>query len=372
MRADGGTAVRARQRLAVLALLLGWAAAAGSAAPASRWSAAWAAAMQPLEGAARVPDAWLTGATVRQFVRVTAAGRRVRLRLSNAFGTAPLALVGVHVARADAVHPTGAIAAASDRPVLFDGRPDVVIPPGAEWLSDPVDLPVAPLATVALSLRLAAAPAEQTGHIASHATSFFAPGDRLAAPDMAGAATAEHWLALAGVEVDEAPGGVVAALGDSITDGSHSVTDANGRWPDILADALATRLAHPPAVLNLGIGGNRVLLDGVGPNMLARLERDVLSQPGLTTVVLLEGINDIGTLTRAGPVGAQEHAALVLRLIGAYAQTVARAPARGDGDRRHAVAVRGCRLLPPGPRRGGRPDRGQPLDSRRLPLRRGG
>jgi lysophospholipase L1-like esterase len=343
------------RRLAALALLWGWAGTAKSATPAARWSAAWAAAMQPLDGASRVPDAWLTGATVRQFVRVTAAGRRVRLRLSNAFGTSPLALAGVHVARANAVHPTGAIDTASDRPVLFDGRPVVVIPPGAEWLSDPVDLPLAPVATVAVSLRLATAPAEQTGHIASHATSFFAHGDRLAAPDMAGAATAEHWLTLAAVEVDEAPGGVVAALGDSITDGSHSVTDANGRWPDILADALATLSARPPAVLNLGIGGNRVLLDGVGPNMLARLERDVLSQPGLTTIVLLEGINDIGTLTRAGPVAAAEHAALVRRLIGAYGQVVARAHRRG-------IAVIGATLLPFAAAASYHPDRAEEAD----------
>jgi lysophospholipase L1-like esterase len=295
--------------------------------------------MQPLEGSARVPDVWLAQGTVRQFVRVTAGGTHVRLRLSNVFGTAPLVIAGVHLARAADARTAGAIDLASDRPVLFGGHPDVVIPPGAEWLSDPVDLTLKPLATVAVSLRLAAALAQQTGHVASHATSYFAPGDQLAARDMIGAGTAEHWLALSGIDVDGAGAGAIVALGDSITDGSHSVTDANGRWPDIVADVLAARSTRPPAVLNLGIGGNRVLLDGVGPNTMARFDRDVLGQSGIRKIILLEGINDLGTLTRAGPVGATVHADLVNRLIDAYEQIIVRAHQRG-------ITVIGATLLP--------------------------
>jgi lysophospholipase L1-like esterase len=122
------------------------------------------------------------------------------------------------------------------------------------------------------------------------------------------------------------PRGAVVALGDSITDGRGSIPDANNRWPDDLARRLAPLRI---GVLNMGIGGNRVLLDGLGPNAMARFDRDVLAQPGARWLILLEGINDLGVLTRDAPVTAQEHAALVARLVAGYRQLVTRAHARG-------------------------------------------
>jgi lysophospholipase L1-like esterase len=151
----------------------------------------------------------------------------------------------------------------------------------------------------------------------------------------------EHWYQLAGIEVVAGAGaGAIVAFGDSITDGHACTTDGNDRWPDDLArrlQAAAPRL--PLGVLNLGIGGNRVLQDGLGPNALARFDRDVLAQPGATQVILLEGVNDLGTLTIKGEVPPAGHEALVARLIGAYRQMMVRAHQRG-------MRVLGATILP--------------------------
>ncbi len=148
---------------------------------------------------------------------------------------------------------------------------------------------------------------------------------------MPGAQHVDHWYQVSGIEVPApADGGDVIALGDSITDGHATTTNGNDRWTDDLAE----RLQGSPAtrnigVLNEGIGGNRLLNDGLGPNALARFDRDVLAQAGARWVIVLEGINDLGTLTRDGDVPAAEHQALVRRIIGAYEQIVLRAHAAG-------------------------------------------
>jgi lysophospholipase L1-like esterase len=303
------------------------------------WTAAWSSAQMVPAGDQVLPHEWFEDATLRQVVRVGLGGPRVRLRLSNAYGTTPLTLGAVTIARS-ADNRTARIEPDSLAVVRFGGRAAMVIPAGAEVWSDPVDLPVVAGSDLAISLHLPDPPSPPTGHPGSRATSWFVHGDRTAAADLPGAQNAPRWLVIAGVEVDAPEARAIVAFGDSITDGFGVQPDSNMRW----TDHLAARLRAEPgmgqvAVLNAGIGGNRLLHDGLGPNALARLERDVLSQPGVTHVIVLEGVNDLGTLTRDGPATAEQHAALVAQATEALRQIALRARARG-------LTVIGATILP--------------------------
>lgn len=312
--------------LALLALLLAAPLRAGGA---DGWTAAWASAQMVPTGDQVVPPEWLEDATLRQVVRVGLGGARLRLRLSNVHGTAPLRIDGVRVARS-ADNRTARIDPESQSLVRFGGRDAAVIPAGAELWSDPVELAVTAGTDLAISLHLTDPPTPPTGHPGSRATSYFARGNQGSAADLPDARTAPRWLIVAGVEVHAPEARAVAAFGDSITDGFGVHPDTNLRWTDHLAERLR---ADPEfaqvAVLNSGIGGNRLLLDGLGPNALARFERDVLSQPGVTHVIVLEGVNDLGVLTRDGPATEEQHAALVAQATEALRQIVLRARARG-------------------------------------------
>jgi lysophospholipase L1-like esterase len=306
----------------------------------AKWVASWGSAQMVADGDNALPDEALTGATLRQVAHLSLGGKSVRVRFSNAFGTQPLAIAGARIARS-ADPATARIVPGTDRSLTFDGRASVIIPAGADYISDPVAFEAQALADIAISTRLAGAPAVQTGHPGSRATSYYSAGDHLSDADLPGARAVEHWYLLTGIEVDASDGaGTVVAFGDSITDGRGSTTNGNDRWPDILAARLqAGSGTRRLGVVNVGIGGNRLLLDGLGPNALARLERDVLARPGVKTVILLEGVNDLGTLTRDKPATPDEHRALVERMITGYRQFVDRAHA-------HGVRVIGATIMP--------------------------
>ena len=209
--------------------------------------------------------------------------------------------------------------------------------------SDPVIFPAGALSDLAITLHMDAAPVSQTGHPGSRATSYVAHGDLVSAADLPDAKKVEHWYQVSGVDVAEpGPGASVVTLGDSITDGHGATTNGNDRWPDVLARRLqATPKTRMIGVLNEGIGGNRLLLDGLGPNALARVDRDVLAQTGVRYLIVLEGVNDLGTLTRDHEVGEAEHDALVHRILSAYEQIALRAHA-------HGIKVIGATILPYG------------------------
>ncbi|KAB7644074.1 SGNH/GDSL hydrolase family protein [Polymorphobacter fuscus] len=313
-----------------------------AAPPPGNWVASWAASQQIPEDRNALAPADLTDTTLRQLVHLSTGGRRVRVLVSNAFGTEALDIGAAHVARAPA--PDSArIDPASDRALTFDGAPGVTIPAGASYWSDPVAIDAAPLSTLAITLHLPKPPARQTSHPGSRATSYLLAGNHVGAADLAGARTVDHWYQLASVAVD-APrdARAIVAIGDSITDGHGATTNGNDRWTDRLAERLqAAPALRSVSVLNHGIGGNRVLQDGLGPNLLARFDRDVLAQPGVRYVILLEGINDLGGLTREAPVDQAAHDRLVARITGAYAQVVSRARAAG-------IKAYGATILPDG------------------------
>ncbi|MGN8000331.1 SGNH/GDSL hydrolase family protein [Sphingomonas sp. 22176] len=305
------------------------AAATAQAAPADRWTTAWWTSQLSLDSQNALPAADLTDATLRQIVRLQGSATRLRVRFTNRFGTAPLTIDGATIARAtDAASPR--IDPATLRPLRFGGATAVTIPAGADYWSDPVDVKDAGGTNLAISLYVANPPAQQTGHPGSRATSYIVHGNHSADPDLTGAKTVDHWFQIAGIEAVAPKARAIVAFGDSITDGYGVKPNTNARW----TDALQRRLRAVPgmgevAVLNAGIGGNRLLNDGLGPNALARFDHDAIGQPGVTHLIVLEGVNDLGTLTREAPVPAATHSALVVRMIDAYRQIVTRAHARG-------------------------------------------
>jgi lysophospholipase L1-like esterase len=300
------------------------------------WISTWVASPQPA-GPDDLPPAPLrhrglvfADCTLRQTVHVTLGGPRVRVRLSNAYGAKDLNVTEVAVAL-----PRGgragvsAIRTGTSRRVTFGGQPGTDIPARAEVASDPLDFDLAAGSNLTVTMYLARGqtPGGVTAHPGSRTTSYLAAGNQVADQDLAAALPADQWYFLSGLEAQAGAGAAaVAILGDSLTDGRGSTTNGNDRWPDLLF----TRLQSDPAtsrvaVLNQGIGGNRVLSDGLGPAALVRLERDVLALGAVTWLVVFEGVNDIGT---AGPTKtAQQNAAQ--DLINAYLRTIARGRASG-------------------------------------------
>jgi lysophospholipase L1-like esterase len=298
--------------------------------PDLHWVASWAASQQIPESQNALPREYLCDATLRQIVHLSIGGQQVRVHLSNVFGTSPLHITAVHIARP--LSPSGpAIDASTDAYLSFSGAPDITIPAGAEYISDPVAYSVSPLSDLAITMHLDAPPEGETSHPASHATSYLEHGDLVGMEDLPGAKRFDHWFQLAGVDVIAGPQPAsVVVLGDSITDGHGSTTNGNDRWPDVLAQRLQANLStRSLGVSNQGIGGNRLLLDGLGPNALARFDRDVLAQPGVRYVVLLEGVNDLGSATRDAEISQEQHDALVARILGAYGQMIERAHEHG-------------------------------------------
>ena len=321
-------------------LLLLFVASPATAQRDAHWIGSWATSIYSPEDRNTLPAADLNDATLRQVVRVSLGGARIRVRLSNAFGTQPLRIGAAYVARS--ADPASA-RIAGGAALTFSGRSAIVIPAGADYVSDPVNLSVPANTHLTVSMYLPAAPARQTGHPGSRATSYLVRGNRVAAPDLPGAQTANRWYQLAGVDVEAPPyAAAIVTFGDSITDGYGVQPNTDRRWPD----ALARRLQANPetghlSVLNHGIGGNQVTLDGLGPNGLARFERDVLAQPGVKFLIILEGVNDLGRSTRDAPISAEAHRELVANITTAYAQMVQRARARG-------IRVIGATIIPYG------------------------
>jgi lysophospholipase L1-like esterase len=315
----------------------------------ARWLGSWGASPAPPMAAGafggRVPGTpTFNNQTIVQVVRLSAGGQRLRLRLTNEYG--PKALE-IGAARVALVGPDGAILPGSDRAVTFSRLASATIPSGAPLISDPVALPTKTMARLRVSLFLPGDTNGCTCHMSGQEPVQVFPGDAtreittLRPADPATATiTTQYRAFLSGIEVDSAGGRgpVIVAFGDSITDGYQSTVGANRRWPDRLEERLAARDPNGAAgVVNAGIGGNRVLSDGAiaifGQSALTRFDRDVLSVPGASHVVVLEGVNDLGA-SRTAPPSAEA-------LIAGYRQLIARAHA-------HGLKIIGGTILPYG------------------------
>ena len=321
--------------LAVISLL----AASNTQAADLTWARTWGASPQAPNVALGPAFASPTFSdqTLRQVVRISGGGRRVRIRFTNEFGTQPLTIGAAHVALAAA---GGAVQPGSDRALTFAGKPGAVIPPGAPILSDPVDLPLPALSKLTISLYLPGKVDTCTCHGTSVESAWTIPGDATAALALPpGAAPLPVRALISAVEVAaDAPAKTIVLFGDSITDGVGSTPDADRRWPDLLAERLLKRGGPAVYLSNQGISGNRVLNDGFGASALARFDRDVLATPGLAYVVVFEGINDIGISfapkSDTGPLAAFMKAfagapVSADDIIAGYRQLIARAHERG-------------------------------------------
>ncbi len=321
------------------------------AADAGNWVGTWTASPQPAWG----PDfpvplglpANLWKQTIRQNARLSIGGSRVRIVISNEYGKAPLTIGAADIALAG---EGGKIQEGSDHALTFGGSPTVIIPPGAPAMSDPVDIKVAPLALVSVSLYLPEVTPTTTMHWDGHETAYVAAGDKVADVDFKADSKQTQRVFLSEILVDApADARAVVAFGDSITDGDGSTVDGNDRWPDRLAERFVKAGGPPVAVLNEGISGAKVLSDRMGVNALARFDTDVLSQPKADTVILMMGINDVGWpgcgLAEHDPEPTAE------AIIEGYKQLIARAHA-------HGMRIIGATLTPFGDAFAGTPFEG--------------
>ncbi|MFK7914205.1 MAG: GDSL-type esterase/lipase family protein [Pseudomonadales bacterium] len=292
------------------------------------WFASWATASK-VQSPFDPPTPAFNDVTLRQIVRVSRGGQQVRVWLTNELGTEPLTVQSANVAlqaQADAIKP------GSKRRLFFNGERTITIAPGARVLSDPVRLRVPDLADLSISMHLPQDLSAQTSpasyHVRALQTSYYAAGDQTDSSSLDAATTTTAWFYLAAVDIrDRKAGPVIAAYGDSITDGDQrsdmEPVDLNARYPNFLARKLLR--SSNAAVINAGISGNQVTSTFIGENMQARLDRDVLTQTGVTHIIILGGINDIGLPVLLGaPAGASAEA-----LIAAHQQIAARARARG-------------------------------------------
>lgn len=330
-----------KQLLCWLAVACGLLLPAQIAVAQTKWVGSWASAQQVPEPQNALAPELLADCTLRQIVHLSAGGTALRIHVSNEFGLEPLHVGSVHVARPLSVSGSK-IDTGTDAEVKFSGDAAVVIPPGAEYVSDPVSYPAAALSDLAVTMHIERAPPQQTGHTGSRATSYSAGGNLAAASDLPDAKRIDHWYFLAGVDVraDSESAYSVVTLGDSITDGNGSTTNGNERWPDVLAARLqGSATTRQVGVLNEGIGGNHLVTGGLGSNVLARFDRDVLAKAGVRYLIVLEGVNDLGGLAREAEVPDADHKALVRRVISVYEQIVLRAHAAG-------IKVFGATVLP--------------------------
>ncbi|HXE65091.1 MAG TPA: SGNH/GDSL hydrolase family protein [Bryobacteraceae bacterium] len=276
----------------------------------------------------------LNDQTIRMVARTTIGGRRVRVQFSVAMGASALTIGGAHIAVRS---KESEIVPASDRALTFAGKPDTTVQPGVIAFSDPVDLEVAPMSDLAVSLYLPNDTGPPTNHPVGLHTAWISKGDTTGAKVMPEPETTTAYLWLSGVDVAaDAKAFAIVAYGDSITDGYATTRDADLAWPTLLAKRLAGKKATAQtAVLNQGISGNQVLRDGAGVSALARFERDVLSRAGVKWMILLEGINDINIRGRStGPDALTSD-----ELIAGYRQLIERAHTAG-------IKVAGATIMP--------------------------
>ncbi len=312
-------------------------------ATSSGWVESWAAAPQkPTRVSLNKAYTGFDDETVRNVVFTSVGGSEIRIRLSNLFGTRPLDIGQVS---AGEVASQGNLTGPAF-PVKFNGSSSVTVAPGQEVVSDSVPMPVAPLEDIAVSVYLPDRTGPVTYHLVGQQDNYIAPGNRVMDITGSGYQTrSTSWYFLDGVDVLGADkrAGVVVAFGDSITDGVGSSAVLNARWPNFLARRLEAGYGdEAPAVIDEGIGGNRVLNNSAcfGQSAVRRFSRDVLDQPGVRDVIVLEGINDIG-YGGDGDVGCEAPGTDVsaAQIIGGYKTLIAEAHA-------HGIKIFGCTLTP--------------------------
>src|SRR5574344_609805 len=283
------------------------------------WIGTWATAPLRITPDNMPPTPGLAHNSLRQVVKVSIGGDKIRVKLSNEYSQSQLEIKSVYVAVSQG---GGNIDARTAKYVSFKGKRQVSVSKGGMTVSDPVPFKMSPLQQIAITINYGETPQVLTGHPGSRTTSYIINGESKPQTDFAKAATTDHWYTISGMDVEEADGACVAILGNSITDGRGSTTNAQNRWPDMLASQLQKNASTKKiGVLNLGIGGNSVVRGGLGDLALKRYTRDILSQSGVKWMIIYEGVNDLG--------GCKDGKAMADQLIAAYQRMIAKAHAHG-------------------------------------------
>ena len=260
----------------------------------TKWTATWATAIEAPLAESDMPKTSMTGTTLRQVIHVSIGGEKLRLQLSNEKSVEPVEIKSVYIADTDGGK---AIDAKTAKYLTFNGKRSVTIEPGKAVYSDVAQYKLKPLQRLSVTISYGQTPKKATTHRGSRTTSYLAAGEVAPTADFAEVETFEHWYSIAALEV-EAPVSTrcIACLGNSITDGRGTTTDAQNRWTDVLAEQLGGKVA----VINLGIGGNCVITGGLSAPASERFERDILAQPGATDLIIFEGGDDNGGIQDDG------------------------------------------------------------------------
>jgi lysophospholipase L1-like esterase len=297
------------------------------------WVGTWSTAPQLVEPGNMPPVPGLSNNTLREVVRVSLGGDSLRVRFSNEFSTSPVTMRTLQIA----VSTGGStIDASTIKELKFNGKSEVTMNPGVAITSDPLSFDLKPRMDIAITIYFGQTSPDVTGHPGSRTTSYLLTGNKTSTVDFAGSVQTDHWYIIDGIDV-KAPksAAAVAILGNSITDGRGSGTNKQNRWPDILSERL---LKNPGtrqvAVLNLGIGGNCVLRNCLGPSALDRFDRDIIKQHGVRWLIILEAINDIGQAPDSAAASK-----VAKGLVAAYEHMIDVAHAKG-------ILVYGATILP--------------------------
>ena len=288
-----------------------------------KWVCTWTTGPQLVETRNNPPAPGLTDNSLRQVVRVSIGGKTLRVKFSNEYSLNPVTMHSVQIA---ASAGGSSIIRSTNLDLAFNGKKEVTMEPGTTVTSDPFKFNLDPRMDVTITIYFGSTSPDVTGHPGSRTTSYILAGNNPSITDFSGAVETEHWYVINGIDV-MAPSDsyCVAILGNSITDGRGSTTNMQNRWPDMLAERL---LANPGTkqvgVLNLGIGGNCVLRNCLGPAGTSRYESDILNQQGVKAVIIFEGVNDIGGIR-----SAEAATSVSGGLIAAYKSMIESAHARG-------------------------------------------
>lgn len=257
------------------------------------WTGTWGTSPQLTEPHNNPPQPGLTDNALRQTVRVSIGGEVLRLHLSNEFSKSEVKINDIYIALSEG---GSSINASTIKSLTFNGSPEVVIQPGQAIVSDQIDFKLNPRTDVSITINFGKTPDDITGHPGSRTTSYILAGNQPGSADFSNSITTDHWYIIKGIDVLASDkGGAIAIIGNSITDGRGSGTNKQNRWPDILSERL---VANPSTanigVLNMGVGGNCILKNCLGPAAVDRFSRDVLERSGVKWVIIFEAVNDLG------------------------------------------------------------------------------
>lgn len=260
----------------------------------TKWTATWATAIEAPLAESDMPKTSMTNSTLRQVIHVSIGGEKLRLQLSNEKSRQPVEIKSVYIADTDGGK---AIDQKTAKFLTFNGSRSVTIEPGKALYTDVAQYKLKPLQRLSVTISYGNTPVKATTHRGSRTTSYLAQGEVAPKAGFAEVETFEHWYSIAALEV-EAPASTrcIACLGNSITDGRGTTTDAQNRWTDVLAEQLGGKVA----VINLGIGGNCVITGGLSAPASERFDRDILAQQGVTDLIIFEGVNDLSGIKDDG------------------------------------------------------------------------